>query len=104
MLMSIVMTSGFRDSAIVMASRPSLAWPTTVNCPSALKMVSRTLRMKAESSTISTRNFFAALVTIALLRHWYDWARCLRSHKLFDCGDQLILLHGLSQKGRGPFF
>ncbi len=66
MLMSMVMTSGFKDSDIATASRPSFAWPTTCNWSSALKIVSRTFRMNVESSTMSTRNFLLALVTIVL--------------------------------------
>ena len=38
MFKSIVMTSGFSDSESAIASRPSLAWPTTCKCSSALKI------------------------------------------------------------------
>ena len=69
MLMSIVITSGFSDSASVTASRPSFAWPTTCSVSSELMMVSSTLRMNAESSTIRTRNFLLAVTGgMALLR------------------------------------
>src|ERR1700730_7368959 len=67
-------------------------------------MVSRTLRMKAESSTIRTRNFLLAASAIGRLRHRYDWARRLRSYELFDRGEQLIFLHRLGQKCCGAFF
>src|SRR5712675_1019542 len=103
MLMSMVMTSGLSDSAMATASRPSLAWPATCNWSSALKIVSKTLRMKAESSTIKTRNFLIAAGAIAGLRHGYNRTRCLRSYKLFDRGEQLIFLHGLGQKCGGAF-
>src|SRR3984893_6262308 len=103
-LMSMVMTSGLRDSAMAPASRPSLAWPATWSWSSALKIVSRTLRMKAESSTIRTRNFLFAAGAIASLRHRHSRTRRLRSYELFDRGEQLIFLHGLGQKSSGPFF
>src|ERR1700687_2742519 len=75
----------------------------TCNWSSALKMVSRTLRMKAESSTTSTRNFLLGLGAIADLRHRYRLVVCLRSHKLFDRCNQLIFLYGLGQKCHGAF-
>src|SRR5215472_3637303 len=102
MLMSMEITSGFSDSAIATASRPSLALPTTCICASLLKMFSSTLRMKEESSTTSTRIFLEG-VAIVLLRHWSDRAVRLRSHELFDCGDQLIFLHRLRQEGGSAF-
>src|SRR5216683_7430675 len=100
--MSMVMTSGFSDSASATASRPSLALPTTCSCSSALKILSRTFRMNAESSTTSTRNF-VLVGAIVRLRYRRDRARRLRSHKLFDRRDQLILLHWLGQECRGAF-
>src|SRR6266481_705926 len=100
--MSMVMTSGFRDSAIATASRPSLAVPTTWSCSSALKIPSRTFRMNAESSTTSTRNFLL-VVAISYLRYRRYGLRRLRSYELFDRGDQLIFLHRLGQKRRGAF-
>src|SRR6266403_1455406 len=102
MLMSIVITSGLSDSARETASRPSLAWPTTWSRSSALKIVSRTLRMNAESSTISTRNFLIG-VAIARLRHGNDRAARLRSHKLFHRRDQLVFLNRLGQERRCAF-
>src|SRR6267142_3581968 len=60
--------------------------------------------MKAESSTIKTRNFLIAAGAIAGLRHGYNRTRCLRSYKLFDRSEQLIFLHGLGQKCGGAFF
>src|SRR5712664_2118131 len=102
MLMSIVMTSGLSDSASETDSRPSLAWPTTWSRSSALKIVSRTLRMNAESSTISTRNFLIG-VAIARLRHGNDRAARLRSHKLFHCRDQLLFLNRLGEERRCAF-
>src|SRR5258708_3857076 len=100
--MSMVMTSGFNDSASATASRPSLALPTTCNCSSALKILSRTFLMNVESSTTSTRNF---LLTVAIVRLRYrrDGAWRLRSYKLFDRRDQLILLHRLGQECSGAF-
>src|SRR5712692_8601347 len=100
--MSMEITSGFNDSANATASRPSLALPTTCNCSSALKMPSRTFRINAESSTTSTRNFLL-VVAIVRLRYRRDRAWRLRSHKLFHCGDQLILLHRLGEECRGAF-
>src|SRR5260370_26398857 len=97
MLMSMVMTSGFRDSAIATASRPSLALPTTCSCSSALKIPSRTFRMNAESSTTRTRNFLL-MVAIVPLRYRRDGARRFRSYELLDRCDQLILLHRLGQE------
>src|ERR1700730_15152597 len=66
-------------------------------------MVSRTLRMKAESSTTSTRNFLLVLGAIADLRHRYGLACCLRSHKFFDFCNQLIFLYGLGEECDGAF-
>src|SRR6202165_3551837 len=100
--MSMVMTSGFRDSASATASRPSLALPTTCRCSSALKIPSRTLRMNVESSTTSTRNFLL-VVAIVRLRYRSDGARRLRSDELFNRRDQLILLHRLGQECGGAF-
>src|SRR6266852_2159091 len=100
--MSMVMTSGFSDSAIATASRPSLALPTTCSCSSALKIPSRTFLMNAESSTTSTRNFLL-MVAIVRLRYRRDGARGLRSYQLFDRRDQLILLHRLGQECGGAF-
>src|ERR1700674_3451113 len=102
MLMSMVMTSGFSDSAIATASRPSLALPTTCSCSSALKIPSRTFRMNVESSTTSTRNFLLG-VAIVRLRHRNGGARRLRSYELFDRRDQLIFLHRLCQEWPGAF-
>src|ERR1700687_6002917 len=100
--MPMVMTSALRDSASATASRPSLALPTTCRCSSALKIPSRTFRMNVESSTTSTRNFLLA-VAIVRLRYRRDGAWRLRSYKLFDRRDQLILLHRLGQECGGAF-
>src|SRR6266853_5513873 len=100
--MSMVMTSGFRDSAIATASRPSLAVPTTWSCSSALKIPSRTFRMNAESSTTSTRNFLL-VVAIVRLRYRRDGAWRLRAYKFFDRRDQLIFLYRLGQECGGAF-
>src|SRR5260370_32854314 len=100
--MSIVMTSGFRDSAIATASRPSLALPTTCSCSSALKIPSRTFGMNVESSTTSTRNFLL-VAAIVRLRYRRDRARRLRSYKLFDRSYQLIFLYRLGQGCSGAF-
>src|SRR5207244_4435458 len=100
--MSMVMTSGFKDSAIATASRPSLALPTTCSCSSALKIPSRTLRMNEESSTTRTRNFLLTVAIVCLRYRRYGPGR-LRSDKLFDRGNQLILLHRLGQECRGAF-
>src|SRR5437879_1706739 len=101
--MSMVMTSGFRDSAIATASRPSLALPTTCSCSSALKIPSRTFRMNEESSTTSTRTFLLVVVAIVRLRYRRYRPGRLRSNKLFDCRNQLIFLHRLGQERRGAF-
>src|SRR5229473_2910224 len=100
--MSMVMTSGFSDSSIATASRPSLALPTTCSCSSALKIPSRTFRINAESSTTSTRNFLL-MVAMVCLRYRRDGARRFRSYKLFDRRDQLILLDRLGQECSGAF-
>src|SRR3977135_1641661 len=100
--MSMVMTSGFIDSAMATASRPSLALPTTCSCSSALKIPSRTFRMNAESSTTSTRNFLL-MFAIVRLRYRRDGARRFRSYEFLDRRDQLILLHRLGQECRGAF-
>jgi hypothetical protein len=55
MLMSMVMTSGRRDSFIDTASFPSRASPTTSIEGSEVMIETNTFRMNAESSTISTR-------------------------------------------------
>src|SRR5713226_5585946 len=60
--------------------------------------------MKAESSTIKTRNFLLAAGAIARLRHRYDRTRRLRSNELFDRSEQLIFLYGLGQESGGAFF
>src|SRR5271154_208157 len=67
-------------------------------------MVSRTLRMNAESSTTRTRNFLVAGGGMIYLRYRYERSRDLRSHELFYGGDELIFLHGLGQESRGAFF
>src|SRR5271154_4091054 len=68
-------------------------------------MVSRTLRMNAESSTTRTRNFLAAGVgMIFYLGDRDERSRDLRSHEFFHGGDELIFLHGLGQESRGAFF
>src|SRR5215469_1508776 len=103
MFRSIVMTSGFSDSDSAIASRPSLAWPTTCSCSSALKMDSRTFRMNAESSTTSTRNFFAVLLTMGLLTNRHDWSRRLRSDQSFERREELIFLHRLREESGSPF-
>src|SRR5579859_1144170 len=103
MFKSIVITSGFSDSASAMASRPSFAWPITVNCSSELKIDSSTLRMKAESSTTSTRNFLRGALAMARLSDRHDWTCRLRSDQLFHRCQQLIFLHRLGQKRRRAF-
>src|SRR2546430_9490735 len=67
-------------------------------------MVSTTLRMKAESSTTSTRNFLLGEGAMGFLGDGRNRARGLRSYKLFDRGNQLILLHGFGQEGDRAFF
>src|SRR5580700_10993297 len=104
MFKSMVITSGFRDSDNAMASRPSFAWPITCNWSSELKIDSSTLRMKAESSTTSTRNFLGWVLTITRLSNRHDGTCRLRSHELFHCGKQLIFLNRLGQERSGAFF
>src|SRR6266540_4492437 len=65
MLMSMVMTCGRSLAFWATASRPSRASPTISKPPSEPSMPSSTLRMKAESSTTSTRIF--SLVAIVRL-------------------------------------
>src|SRR5215469_1854470 len=58
--------------------------------------------MNVESSTIKTRNFlFGPGVMTLCNRH--GLACRLRSHELFHCCDELVLLHGLGQKSRSAF-
>src|SRR5271165_136418 len=104
MFRSMVITSGFRDSDKAIASRPSFAWPITWRFSSPLKIVSRTLRMNAESSTTSTRNFFVAELTMTFLSNRHDRACRLRSDELFHGSQQLIFLHRLGQECGSSFF
>src|SRR6266446_951941 len=60
--------------------------------------------MKAESSTIKTRNFVLAGGAIGPLRHRNNRVRRLRSYEFFDRSEQLIFLDGLGQKSGGAFF
>ena len=69
MLMSMVITSGRRDSARATASRPSRAVPATSSCASELMISFSTLHMKAESSATSTRIFFSGTLFISILPH-----------------------------------
>ncbi len=64
---SMVITSGCSDSARETPSRPSRAWPATSMLGSATMMSCRTLRMNAESSTISTRTFLLRAGIVAML-------------------------------------
>src|SRR5258708_16734733 len=104
MLMSMVITSGFRTSACVTASRPSRASPHTSSCGSAVIMVCNTLRMNAESSTISTRILLLVSImsNIFLLHNRCHVRRC--ADTLTDqpryCGNELVFLNRLGQKRR----
>src|SRR5579872_6437765 len=102
MLMSMVMTSGLRESARVTASRPSFAWPTTSSDSSDLMMFSRTLRINAESSTIRTRNFLLATGGMGCSGD-RDRSHCLRSNELFNGSDELIFLHRLGEERCSAF-
>ncbi len=66
-------------------------------------MDSSTLRMKAESSTTSTRNFLTGAVTIIRLSNRHDRACRLRSHKLFDGGEKLVFLDRLGEESGSAF-
>src|SRR5262252_9323350 len=103
MLMSMVITSGFKDSASATASRPSLAWPTTWSCGSALKIVSRTLRMKAESSTISTRVLVEGVAMAGFRAGSGNRLRGLRSNELLNGFGELIFLDWFGEEGNGAF-
>ena len=64
-------------------------------------IVSRTLRMKAESSTIEHANFL--LGDVGGMSSCRSGLRAesvagLRSDELFDSGDELIFLHGLREE------
>ena len=59
--MSIVMTSGFRESASSTPSAPSLAAPTASMPGSVSSICFMTLRMNAESSTMSTLIFLPVI-------------------------------------------
>src|SRR5215472_8555854 len=65
-------------------------------------MFSNTLRINVESSTTSTRIFLEG-VAMVLLRHRRGRAWRLRSYELFNCRDQLILLHRFGQESRSAF-
>src|SRR5215470_5649542 len=103
MLMSMVMTSGFKDSASATASRPSLAWPATWSCGSTLKIFSRTLRMKAESSTISTRVLLEGVAMAGFGCGSGNRLRGLRSNELLDGFGELIFLNWFGEESYGAF-
>src|SRR5690349_5981007 len=106
MLMSMVITSGFRASACDTASRPSRASPTTSKPRSASKMLCSTLRINAESSTISTRSLLEALIVSEHPRrsmlHLYRHSTGRTDQTCHRC-DELLVLDRLGQKGCGPF-
>src|SRR5260370_5940253 len=103
MLRCIEIRVGLRGSGSEEALGAFLAFPKTWICPSVLKMFSSTLHMKAESSTTSMRIFLLVVDMVRGLRHGGDRAWCLRSHELFDRGDQLLFLHWLGQERCGAF-
>src|SRR5260370_22461360 len=103
MLRCIEIRVGLRGSGSEEALGAFLAFPKTWICPSLLKMFSSTLHMKAEVSTTSMRIFFLVVDMVRGLRHGGDRAWCLRSHQLFDPGDQLLFLHSLRQPRCGAF-
>src|SRR5271154_1648209 len=108
MLMSMVMTSGRRDSARATASRPSRAVPATSSCASELMISFSTLHMKAESSATRTRIFFSGALIISILPHrnvhGAPFLRFFRAYQFIYGCHQLIFLHGLGQKCGGAFF
>src|SRR5882724_9400991 len=111
-LMSMVITSGVRASDCATASLPSRASPTTSMFGSADKMLTSTLRMKAESSATSTRIRFVSAMSrllFSLLRS-RCCSRCFVSRD--SCGSnqlryrcyKLIILHRLGHERHGAFF
>src|SRR5271170_4379989 len=107
MLMSMVITSGRRDSARATASRPSRAVPATSSCASELMISFSTLHMKAESSATRTRIFFSGALIISILPHrnvhGAPFLRFFRAYQFIYGCHQLIFLHGLGQKCGGAF-
>src|SRR5579871_1832753 len=106
--MSMLITSGLSVSVWVTASRPSRASPHTSSCGSDAMMPCSTLRMNAESSTISTRVFLLNVIAykISLLS-----CRCLfqrlsrrRADQLGHCCNKLVFLYGLGQKRHCALF
>src|SRR5664279_649775 len=66
-------------------------------------MDSRTLRMKVESSTTSTRNFLCVVLTMARLSNRHDRPCRLRPYELFHGKEELIFLDRLGEEGGRTF-
>src|SRR5258708_13742970 len=108
MLMSMLITSALTTSAWVTASRPSRASPHTSSCGSAAIMVCNTLRMKAESSTMSTRILLPFSIMSATFLSRCRRFRGRRSRSLPDQAgngcNELVFLNWLCQKRPSALF
>src|SRR5947209_8161396 len=108
MLMSMLITSGLSVSVWVTASRPSRASPNTSSCGSDAIMPCSTLRMNAESSTISTRVFLLKVIAYKLsllsCRYLFQHLSRRRADQSGHCCNKLVFLYGLGQKHHCPFF
>src|SRR6478672_10703187 len=107
-LMSMLITSGLSTSVWVTASRPSRASPHTSSCGSDAMMPCSTLRMNAESSTISTRVFLLNVISckISLLsrRCFLQRLSRRRADQLSYCCNKLVFLYGLGQERHCALF
>src|SRR5579864_5864011 len=108
MLMSMLITSGLSVSVWVTASRPSRASPHTSSCGSDAIMPCSTLRMNAESSTISTRVFLLNVICYKTLllscSRLFQRLSRRRTDQLSHCCNKLIFLYGFGQECHCAFF
>src|SRR6476620_4453903 len=108
MLMSMLITSGLSVSVWVTASRPSRASPHTSSWGSDAIMPCSTLRMNAESSTISTRVFLLRVICYEtfLLSCGRLFQRLSRrtANELSHRSNKLVFLHRFGQERHCSFF
>src|SRR6476646_9323756 len=105
MLMSMLITSGLSVSVWVTASRPSRASPHTSSWGSDAIMPCSTLRMNAESSTISTRVFLLRVISSLLSgRCFLQRLSRRRANELSYRGNKLVFLHRFGQERHCSFF
>src|SRR6185437_3172795 len=106
-LMSMLMTPGLSVSVWVPASRPSRASPHTSSCGSDAMMPWSTLRMNAESSTISTRVFLLSVICyktfLLSCSRFFQHLSCRRTDQLGHRCNKLVFLHWLGQECHCPF-